>query len=145
MDSPRNKTGQLPQARDDDIKELFRKFDGEAEKYQEIGRDSRAVVAEAHWPILSRLNIEQVTSALPVQRVKPAFGSPAPPTLQAAQAPFAPQSAPNHALLFKRTAPIVVAEADQDRSLSAIFKRLIGAAPAPAAPKRSMLFNRNKT
>jgi hypothetical protein len=61
------------------------------------------------------------------------------------QPPLATQRAPDHAVLFKRAEPMVAAEAHPDRSLSAIFKRLIGADPVPAPPKRSMLFNRDKT
>ncbi len=134
MNSPKNMASpQAHQVRSNDIKDLFRKFDGEPDQYQEIGRDSRAVAAESRWPILSRLTIEQVASAPAVSQCKPALR----PVV----------SLPVESL---GAAPMPAARTNQADSLSDIFQRLIGAAPllAPtsaAVPKRSMLFNSSKT
>jgi hypothetical protein len=42
----------------DDIGNLFRKFGGNADAYQEVARDDEAQIARARWPLLATLDVE---------------------------------------------------------------------------------------
>jgi hypothetical protein len=153
MKLPAKLRGPLPhrtsQTRSDDIKGLFRKFDGDPATYQEISHDSRASAAQSRWPILSRLNVGPVTSAPAISLFKPALLPAVATSVQAA--PIQPPPvAPHRPKPSKNATPMPAKDTDQARSLSAIFQRLVGPVPAPALaaapiPKRSMLFNKHKT
>ncbi|QCP53720.1 hypothetical protein FAZ95_32425 [Trinickia violacea] len=42
----------------DDIGNLFRKFGGNADAYQEVARDDEAKISRARWPLLASLDVE---------------------------------------------------------------------------------------
>src|SRR5262245_954241 len=41
----------------EDIRNLFGKFDGQAQQYQEVARDDQATEARSRWPLLSSLAV----------------------------------------------------------------------------------------
>ncbi|TKC81478.1 hypothetical protein FAZ69_28065 [Trinickia terrae] len=43
----------------DDIGNLFKKFGGNADAYQEVARDDDSQIARARWPLLATLDVEQ--------------------------------------------------------------------------------------
>jgi hypothetical protein len=82
----------------DDIDNLFQRFGGNPDRYQEVARDDDAKHAAARWPLLSALDIAQpervpgagrpasTKSAAPAQDVKAATAAPAANATAAAMA-----------------------------------------------------------
>lgn len=111
----------VPVDRADDIGDLFRQFGAEPASYQEDGQENRAIAAQSRWPLLGRLRIGKEES-----------GSVATP------ASFRPVIV---------VAPIDGAgpKSSRSESLSQLFQRLVGDAPAPQPlSSASQLYTREK-
>ena len=82
----------------EDITNLFRKFGGEPEQYQELSRDHAAQESRARWPLLASVHLAGNALAPSVKDgIQPASGTPVPnlqghAPLQASASPFAAQA-----------------------------------------------------
>lgn len=60
----------------EDISNLFRKFGGQADSYQEIVRDDQAKESQARWPLLSAVRLNEGTAAPAVKVHEHLHGTP---------------------------------------------------------------------
>lgn len=93
----------------EDVSNLFRKFGGQAEQYQELSREGQAEESKARWPLLASLRLAEHAVAPSVRDGRPPVAGAPVPNLRgrekaAGMSPFAP-------------VPEVVREAVQEASL----------------------------
>ncbi|MGI4860804.1 MAG: cellulose biosynthesis protein BcsP [Janthinobacterium lividum] len=81
----------------EDVSNLFRKFGGTAEQYQELSREGQAEESKARWPLLASLRLAEHAAAPSVRDGRPPVAGAPVPNLQgreqaAGMSPFAPAS-----------------------------------------------------
>jgi hypothetical protein len=79
----------------EDVSNLFRKFGGQPDQYQELSRESQAEESKARWPLLSSLQLDSTTAAPSVKDGHTLVNASPVPNLQGQDqpvggAPFAP-------------------------------------------------------
>ncbi|MGV2290228.1 cellulose biosynthesis protein BcsP [Trinickia sp. YCB016] len=135
----------------DDIGNLFRKFGGNADAYQEVARDDESQIARARWPLLASLDVEahqdvptvsvRTTSAAgQIKSVQPAAAKPVRPASKLplfarghrhATTPVPAVAAAPRVVGAPRFAPAVKVEDEPEATGPA----------APAQPSASQLMN----
>ena len=135
----------------DDIGNLFRKFGGNADAYQEVARDDESQIARARWPLLASLELEAhqdvptvsvrtASAAGQIKSVQPAAAKPVRPASKLplfarahrhATTPVPAVAAAPRVVGAPRFAPAVKVEDELEESRSA----------APARPSVSQLMN----
>ncbi len=123
---------------DADIRNLFRRFGGDAESYQEIQQEYIDDKAGQSWPIVKAM--EKARASAPTLRasvVRPDASAQSAPVLRQGLA-VAQHSAPVAAHHAPVSAPDHQAAGKQTGSLSALFSRPEPAPSASVAPVRSL-------
>ena len=139
----------------DDIANLFKTFDGNADAYQEVMRDDVAANSRANWPLLAAVDIRQRESvpAVGSQNAPPAArAQPLVPPAQPLVPPVQPLASPAVTSHFNAPSPARMSEPLEPASPSpasgSILGQLFDKSPAPATETKetandlSRLFNR---